>query len=117
MVITSEQGWVCIFGCTYYGPRNTNHYREVHPEYWQRRIAVEDRVIISCGDDELWRWLRVAPDGHVVADGAQGYPDVDDCQAAAIRINAKPYILELRAASGATPDLQGRLENPPEDAA
>lgn len=58
---------------------------------------MQHRVIIYGTADDQWRWRRVASNGRIVADGAESYHNVADCQDMAVKVNAQPYVLEMQA--------------------
>lgn len=45
----------------------------------------DDHVELYQDDAGEWRWRRVAPNGEVVADSAEGYTRVEDARAGAER--------------------------------
>lgn len=107
--------WVCRYGCTYTAATvndHNAHLKQAHPDIWRERVAMEDRVIISQNETDHWWWRRVTPDGILTAKDPIGYDTVEACQAEALRVNAKPYILELHAASGASSDLSQGVGGP-----
>lgn len=43
-----------------------------------------------------WRWKRTTPNNGLIAMSTYGYPTKDACLAEAQRVNAEPYVLEIR---------------------
>ncbi len=56
---------------------------------------MEDRVIVSRGEDRMFRWRRVGGDGNTLAFGTQRCNEFEACRDDARRINRPPFILEL----------------------
>jgi len=54
----------------------------------------DDHVELYRDDAGEWRWRRVAPNGEVVADSAEGYTRLEDCRAGAERQGVE--IFEIR---------------------
>jgi len=93
-VVTRDGALVCLYGCTFYGDVTT-HLKTAHPQEWQRRSTVEDRVqIYRSGGPESWFWLRVSPDGTFICTGTHGFDTAMEAEAEARRVNARPYIFE-----------------------
>ena len=46
-----------------------------------------DRVDIDFDKAHELRWTRKAPNGEIMADSSEGYKNVHDCIAAALRVN------------------------------
>ena len=65
-----------------------------------------DRLVIFRDGMDEWRWHRVAPNGRIVADGAEGYQNKADCMDQAQQVNKLPYILEVDGDEGIITDTE-----------
>lgn len=55
-----------------------------------------DKVEVYRDDAKEWRWRRTSENGNIVADSGEGYKNKEDCVNIAFKVNAYPYILEVK---------------------
>lgn len=59
-----------------------------------------DRTIVYQDKAGEWRWKRVAANGEIIADSAEGYTRMADAERAAFRAFMDPDGVELEAGGG-----------------